>query len=365
MQIITPDYYEQFKCIAGACKDTCCAGWQVDVDDRSYAYYKTVGGAFGERLHSVMVDGKKGAEGQFRIRENGRCPFLNDDNLCDLYAELGEDALCVTCDQYPRFLCEFGNKKEIGIALSCITAGELILGQKSKASFVEHVDEDQFFSLNEIDGTLYLSLVRARQKAYEIAMNDELEIRERMVNLLYFAEQVQDVIKSPAKIDELCTSYVTHKGIQEYSEHSESFRKIWRYYLKQVLIKQEWIDYYKASLMMYEQGNYAKKISVIADNSKEFENILVYFLYRYFLKGVFDKDVLTKVKMAVISTMMIIHCDMALAVSLGRELDFDERVDVAHIYSREVEHSEENFANLCKMFAKKKLFSVENLAKII
>ena len=72
MLIRTPDYYSEFKCIAGNCTDTCCAGWQVDVDDRSYAYYKTVTGEFGERLHSVMVDGKKGAEGQFRIRPDGR-----------------------------------------------------------------------------------------------------------------------------------------------------------------------------------------------------------------------------------------------------------------------------------------------------
>ena len=57
MLIRTPDYYDKFKCIAGECKDTCCAGWQVDVDDASYEYYKTITGDFGDRLHSVMVDG--------------------------------------------------------------------------------------------------------------------------------------------------------------------------------------------------------------------------------------------------------------------------------------------------------------------
>ena len=28
-----PDYYEKFSCIAGACEDTCCAGWEIDIDD--------------------------------------------------------------------------------------------------------------------------------------------------------------------------------------------------------------------------------------------------------------------------------------------------------------------------------------------
>lgn len=59
MKIVTPHYYKDFKCIAGACTDTCCAGWDVDVDDKSYRYYKTVDGNFGKRLKSVMVPEKK------------------------------------------------------------------------------------------------------------------------------------------------------------------------------------------------------------------------------------------------------------------------------------------------------------------
>ena len=37
MKIRVPDYYKDFKCIAERCTDTCCAGWQVDVDDASTA----------------------------------------------------------------------------------------------------------------------------------------------------------------------------------------------------------------------------------------------------------------------------------------------------------------------------------------
>ena len=55
MKVMTPHYYKDFRCIAGACTDTCCAGWDVDVDKNSYKYYKTVKGAFGKRLKSVMV----------------------------------------------------------------------------------------------------------------------------------------------------------------------------------------------------------------------------------------------------------------------------------------------------------------------
>ena len=34
MEITRPDYYKEFSCIAGACPDTCCAGWQIVIDDK-------------------------------------------------------------------------------------------------------------------------------------------------------------------------------------------------------------------------------------------------------------------------------------------------------------------------------------------
>ena len=40
MKIVTPDYYKDFRCIAGDCTDTWGAGWDVDVDEASYKYYK-------------------------------------------------------------------------------------------------------------------------------------------------------------------------------------------------------------------------------------------------------------------------------------------------------------------------------------
>ena len=45
-----PSYYKRFSCIAQRCEDTCCAGWEIDIDDRSYQYYMSVEGEFGERL---------------------------------------------------------------------------------------------------------------------------------------------------------------------------------------------------------------------------------------------------------------------------------------------------------------------------
>lgn len=371
MKVTVPDYYKDFKCIAGACEDTCCAGWQVDVDDASYAYYKTIEGPFGERLRSVMVDGKKGREGQFRICEDGRCPFLNDEKLCDLYAALGEEALCVTCDQYPRYTCEFGNYKETGIALSCITAAELILKDDRTPGFSESENDDSFSSLNNIDGLLYINLKAARQKAYDILWDRSKNIWQRMIELLDFTEGLQRCMKKPE---------VMKKYVNDYKPESESleilssekeiklYHSIWKCYMKQVIIKKEWPLMVKIIQENHYLKDYDENISgfntYYSKREYEFENLITYFIFRYFMKAVFDGDVLTKVKMGIVSVLMIRQCDIGTWAYTG-ELSYEKQVDICHLYSREVEHSEENFDNLCKLFSKKSIFSTKNLKLLL
>ena len=33
MKYHKPSFFDQFKCIGSACTDTCCAGWEIEVDD--------------------------------------------------------------------------------------------------------------------------------------------------------------------------------------------------------------------------------------------------------------------------------------------------------------------------------------------
>ena len=92
MRYLKPDYFEDFKCIAGECPDTCCAGWQIMIDEESLDYYGEVHGTFGKRLRD-SIDWQEGAFYQCEKR----CAFLNEKDLCDIYTELGEGALCNTC----------------------------------------------------------------------------------------------------------------------------------------------------------------------------------------------------------------------------------------------------------------------------
>ena len=76
MRYLKPDYFEDFKCIAGECPDTCCAGWQIMIDEESLDYYGEAEGAFGKRLRD-SIDWQEGAFCQY----GERCAFLNDKDM--------------------------------------------------------------------------------------------------------------------------------------------------------------------------------------------------------------------------------------------------------------------------------------------
>ena len=98
MKIRVPYYYKDFKCIASECPDTCCAGWEIVIDEDTYDKYKKVDTDFGNSLHSDIIKYGDGEPG-FRLKNNN-CAFLNKNLLCDIYSNLGEDYLCHTCKTF-------------------------------------------------------------------------------------------------------------------------------------------------------------------------------------------------------------------------------------------------------------------------
>ena len=89
MQFTFPNYYKKFSCIAGTCPDTCCAGWQIVIDDKTLKKYQHFKGPFRNRLHND-IDWKEHIFRQY----DRRCAFLNEENLCDIYTEAGPKMFC-------------------------------------------------------------------------------------------------------------------------------------------------------------------------------------------------------------------------------------------------------------------------------
>lgn len=133
------DFYEQFECIGGSCPYTCCKGWQIAVDDETYANYRQT--AFPKNILYSAATFKK--EGAIRcLRKIGKtCPFYTIDGLCRFQQKNNEKLMPKVCRQYPRTSISFGDYKEVTLELSCIRAAELFVENLGRHDFVESKEE--------------------------------------------------------------------------------------------------------------------------------------------------------------------------------------------------------------------------------
>ena len=196
MILRVPEYYEKFSCIASRCKDSCCAGWEIDIDEDSYAYYNSVEGKFGKRLKESMYEADPDDDGggyRFKLKGKKRCAMLNDHNLCDLYTALGEEALCEVCTEYPRFSLIYGDVEQKALSLSCEEVGRILFERTEPEKLVDielpgNCDDGE-------DDPAYVAFMEwVQQESVNILQNRTHNIPERMREFLAWCDRVQTVI---------------------------------------------------------------------------------------------------------------------------------------------------------------------------
>lgn len=193
MKHIYPKYYKDFKCIANKCPDSCCKDWDVELDDNAEKYYNTVQGEFGDKIRSLTVDGEDNNR-IFISREDGRCPFWNDDMLCDIYINLGEEHLCETCANFPRITQDYVTFTEHMLSFACPVASRLILDSDKP---YDDFNQSEF----DTDGVEYSVeymefLLKARTQTAKILTDKSKSFTARLKEAIIFNSEIQDRIDS-------------------------------------------------------------------------------------------------------------------------------------------------------------------------
>ncbi|GAA0082205.1 MULTISPECIES: flagellin lysine-N-methylase [Clostridium] len=144
--VLQPEYVKSFNCIGSACEDSCCIGWKVDLDKKTYLAYKKIKNSELKPIIKKMVNRKHNqksdeAYGNIIMDSKGRCPFLNEKNLCKGYINLGQSYLSDTCTFYPRSVRKIDGKLERSLTMSCPEVAKLALLNPDGIGF-EHIEED-------------------------------------------------------------------------------------------------------------------------------------------------------------------------------------------------------------------------------
>lgn len=311
--MFSPDYYNKFKCIADKCEDSCCrSGWEIPIDDDTYAAYKAHG------ISDLDDNITTGADGDriFKLRSDGVCPYLRSNGLCRLYTETG-GRLGEICANYPRFFEEYDGFTEAGISISCPEAQRIILSA---------VREDYELPGEKPAEELLEFLHKAREHAYDIAFSSET-MAQAAISLLDFASRLQELIDD-GRIDSV------DEAIESELSATDDCEEELKGYIEQFCeIALENTDILYLDWRKTLQKGLAGDIKEEPFYSEEIKALLAYYIYRFFLKAVNTEDVFAV-------TMLIVMAILSVSRLTG---DFYKN---ARLFSKEIEHNADNFDSI-------------------
>ena len=294
---VYPDYYENFRCIAGACRHSCCIGWEIDIDAESLARYETLEGDFGDRVRrNISYDGVP----HFVLPEDERCPFLRKDGLCDMIIELGEDSLCGICADHPRFRNELPDRVEMGLGFCCEEAARVILRQESLFSLINAADtEDEIILMRDEMLRMLWDTSLSPDEALR-QLGDMIGAAEPSGDMAFWAEQLLEL---------------------------EILENTWRERLRE-LVENPFEPCF---------------------GSREMRNFICYLIYRHIANSPDIESLRARFSFIWLSAKLMAALGGAEKARQG-ELTFDAMAELARQFSAEIEYSEDNLFAIIDAF---------------
>lgn len=301
-----PSYYAAFKCLAGNCPDSCCGGWEIVIDNSTLDYYKKIKGDFADKIRSSIYEDEDG-DFVFSLI-NGRCPFLNNDNLCDIHINCGEEHTCEVCRQHPRFIEEYDGFTEISLSMSCPEAARIIFGSKlTEDTYPVPVSDKSDELLDE------LILYRTRVLNNILSGCDAEKCFDNLIeNSLILQNETDGTDEYGYSFSDFLTDFKNDDIFEFLLKNSEILTDSWKDILRECAGKEFDTD-----------------VSLPSD----YRSMLAYFVYRYYLKAINDYDIIGNALFCILSVITVYF------VSEITKIPFEE---AARLYSKETEHNTDN-----------------------
>ncbi len=335
MVIEYPNYYPEFHCIAGDCPETCCAGWEVDLDEDALTYYREIAPApFGDVIRSHIAETPEG-DAIFPLTEKGRCPFLNEQNLCDIILHLGENRLCRTCAEHPRFVVEVADYRQYDLSLSCPEASRLFFRDDFRFSVIRQEKENPAYLTDSyLDDINFTTCLEVRDKALSILGKTDLPLPKRLA-------QVEEYVLIGKRLPK-----ESNEALLKLLKDEDPWDPRWAAEMKQMKELLPHINETLEALFLWRNQEILER---------NFEKLSMYLAFRYFPDSYYDDSPVCGLKMMRRSMRLLYLLafshwwageQKASKTGLVAEyhLTNQDFMEFCHAYSKEVEHDDKNIA---------------------
>ncbi len=358
MKYLTLETYTDFSCIGSECPFTCCQDWKITIDEETDLFYQSVEGEMGERLRDCIH--RENGDAWFVLREDDdRCPFLNDNGLCSIYINLGEEHLSNTCTYYPRYMFYVGDICFAGVSISCPEAAKFYLTHEEKL-LIDFGEDDENSNVDrKTDWNLFNQAIRVFSTAVAIAQNRDYPVKERIALVVLLVNGFQasvDEGRDPSSLigfysnPEYYSIILDQTGIEKCDIESKVvFVTSIIFLFKNTKHLDEKLPELAKLIEYFDDPNnstvdpsiWEKAFTRTSfENEIWIENVLVYILFKYFMQGLSEKNFYEKLMTGIGPVLNMSVCITALYdVIHGKMAEKDYIIILVSRLSRIIEHN--------------------------
>lgn len=207
ISVLMPRYVERFRCTGPSCEDTCCTGWPVHIDKKTYKAYRAHAksdetmrplAALIQRIDDPSEPNMYGVLPV--LPDTGACP-AHQGGMCAVQSSAGESFLSNTCHNYPRNTMRVNGQFEQAMTLSCPEAARLALLAEDAFDFVEapvSVREAMVRAIRPRDGFTAEMMGEARIFSINLIRTRELALWQRLSLLGAFCQALEGCLGGAA-----------------------------------------------------------------------------------------------------------------------------------------------------------------------
>ena len=229
---LVPQYVSRFSCVGSSCEDTCCAGWQVSIDKKTFTAYRQsnhaeLKPAFETSLKRTRSQESAASYARIELHtESDTCP-LAQDRLCSVQKHLNETYLSDTCFSYPRSTRQFAGGIEQSLTLSCPEAARQALLSADAFDFVENkiqVRDSTLLGIKSMHGLGPELMNEIRIFCFQLMRTEGLALWQKLAALGVFCESLTHAIEAhnqrsiPAMIEDFIVLLESGSVVQALDE---------------------------------------------------------------------------------------------------------------------------------------------------
>ena len=220
-----PDYYKDFVCKGGDCRDSCCVEWKVTIPMNQYFLLhglnckKSVKDKI-DRTFRPFMNPTPERYAEIVHNHNGDCPLHKSNGYCLLHESCGEEALPWVCRYYPR-----GPRIDLAYEASCANSCEKTLELLfSNDDLIKFEKLDLVFLMDKpkdiIQEERKLLYEKVRNNIFAILLNRPFLLSKRIIHLGIYLKALE--INPNIELSDIDFSFEEPK-----KDINESYQILW------------------------------------------------------------------------------------------------------------------------------------------